>query len=224
MPFDVWRTPEGAAARLEEELRLLADSFAHPDEGVDNGWIASVVAPLDVATLDAEVFTLLLGTPGVVREAITPGSVEYRLPSEVPPGEDLADLFEVVWTVSLKRVGERRTELTLHYLGTGQSLERGWVQVRRGRFMDLLDTLALLLPRGEAFALARPGQPTAPVRRARGPRGGTLMKAKKVRDLIAQGKSKTAACREVGMDIRDYEAYSYDLELLESNLDGETEQ
>lgn len=64
-------------------------------------------------------------------------------------------------------------------------------------------------PKGEPT----PKQP----RRSRGPQGGTLLRVKKVATLISEGKTKTQACREVGMDVRTYNGYAWDLKLIEGD-------
>jgi hypothetical protein len=55
----------------------------------------------------------------------------------------------------------------------------------------------------------------APEPQRRAGRALTWVKLKRVRQLIEEGKTKTQACRMVGMDIRTYNAYEADLEELE---------
>lgn len=197
--FDITRKPYGKALELERFLKDVAEHFARFE--ADDGIMADIDVPLEFGIADTAVQAALLGAE---REQRTAGEVEYRL---MGPGPWGGDEDECMALVTLRKLPGAWTHLTVSYIGMGDDLARGHVRVRRERFMEVLETLALLLPRGD-FWEKRP----KPKGERRDMRYSTWLKLKRVQERIERGETMTAACRAEGVDIRTYKAYVEEIE------------
>ena len=133
----------------------------------------------------------------------------YRAPMRQPTAEELAPIRTI--PDKAERV---RARMALHKRIAQEAQEVFEKRMAAHQFIidAFLDRLRGDVIRPEHI----PAEGTkAPEPQHKAGRALTWVKLKRVRQLIEEGKTKTQACRMVGMDIRTYNAYEADLEELE---------